>query len=253
MESPQQGEHRQYDAPAMCQSEVEGGAQQRHSTTLCLRFPVALTSTAGCGLRFAISGTCTSASTQLSSKDTASTMNRSRVYTRQCPATGRWEGKAMMAISVSASRGIAVWRPMAVIASMRFLPAFRVYQYAVYDDNGIIYQHTHCQHESGKRYTLHGFRPPCTGTERTEYGDNEADADDDSALETHGQHQDYHNDDDGLYRVDDESTQRGSHTFGLIEYLVALHACGQAAFFQLRQLSLRQRPLSRCPNRWKLR
>lgn len=30
----QQGEHRQYDAPAMCQSEVEGGAQQGIGTSL---------------------------------------------------------------------------------------------------------------------------------------------------------------------------------------------------------------------------
>ena len=86
------------------------------------RFPVALTSTAGCSLRFAISGTCTSASTQLSSKDTASTMNRSRVYTPAVSGDRKMGRKAMMAISVA---GIAVWRPMAVIASMRFLPAFR--------------------------------------------------------------------------------------------------------------------------------
>ena len=89
------------------------------------RFPVALTSTAGCSLRFAISGTCTSASTQLSSKDTASTMNRSRVYTPAVSGDRKMGRKAMMAISVAPSRGIAVWRPMAVIASMRFLPAFR--------------------------------------------------------------------------------------------------------------------------------
>ena len=55
----------------------------------------------------------------------------------------------MMAISVAPSSGMAVCLPMAVMAPSVF-SGFQVYQYAVNDDDGIVYQHTHCEDKCGQ-------------------------------------------------------------------------------------------------------
>ena len=74
--------------------------------------------------------------------------------------------------------------------------------------------------------------------EGAEYGDNQTDSDNDSALESHSQHQNDYNDNDGFNQVDYESPQRSSYTLRLIEHFVALYTGGQAVFFQLRQFLL---------------
>ncbi len=75
-----------------------------------------------------------------------------------------------MAIKVAPKRGIAVCRPMRVVAPFVF-SGFQVYQYAVYDDDSIVYQHAIASTKAADDCVA-SFPPANKGTERTEYGDD---------------------------------------------------------------------------------
>ncbi len=93
--------------------------------------------TAGCfNQPSAISGTWTRANIQLSNRETASTMNRSRIY--HPAVSGRYTGKnASMAIRVAPNSGIAVFADL-VIASARF-SEFEIDQNAVDNHDRVVH------------------------------------------------------------------------------------------------------------------
>ena len=87
------------------------------------------------------------------------------------------------------------------------LAALQIDQDAVDDHNRIIDQHTHGEDEGAERDALHGSVQGVEEQEGAEYGDNQADADDESALETHRDHQDENHDHDRFDQVDYERTE----------------------------------------------
>ena len=99
-----------------------------------------------------------------------------------------------------------------------------VNKYAVYDDDGIIHQHTHRQDECSEAHALQRAVESFEHKQRTKHDGEQAEADDDSGLEAHREDEDNDNDEHRLEQVDEECVEGCLDALGLVEDLLELHA-----------------------------
>ena len=119
-------------------------------------------------------------------------------------------------------------------------PRFFVDQNAVHDDDGIVDQHPHGDNKGTQRDTLQGRSAHQQDGER--YGDreNEAESDNQTAAQSHGEDQDQNDDGNRFDQIPHKGGDRFIHLVGLKEDLVGgesgregLHRFGQSCIDRL--------------------